>query len=261
MWLLREAELTRLKTVTATLNSPVLQRVKHTHAISPSSPSKRADIHFSSWGFTQHWRKHRPPHGCNLQPGLLLEDVLLCAPSRPRRPVSEIPQEAHITSCADPAVHRHRTVQQDGRLVPQTVESHRVLDDQREDIGAHPGPTSWWDQNHIVPGWSQKEASSSAGSQSQFTLSLCLQPARFGVFFSDAPWGGPGPTGVPKVPEEVQRAGILIKHGQESHLSVGGISFLLCMNLYCVEPEVVWFLFSSFCTLSNDSNVCNTGAG
>lgn len=73
---------------------------------------------------------------------LLLEDVLLSAPSSPRRPVSEIPQEAHITSCADPAVHRHRAVQQDGRLVPQTVESHRVLDDQRGDIGAHPGPTS-----------------------------------------------------------------------------------------------------------------------
>lgn len=77
-----------------------------------------------------------------LQLCLLLEDVLLCALSRPPRPVSEIPQEAHFTSCADPAVHRHRAVQQDGRLVPQTVESHRVLHDQREDIGAPPGLTS-----------------------------------------------------------------------------------------------------------------------
>lgn len=39
MWLLREAELTRLKTVTATLNSPVLQRGRQFHIINHGSRS------------------------------------------------------------------------------------------------------------------------------------------------------------------------------------------------------------------------------
>lgn len=71
---------------------------------------------------------------------------------------------------------------------------------------------------------------------------LRLQPARSAIFFGDAPWGGSGWTGVSKVPEELHRVGLIFGHGQEGHLSVGGVSFLLCVNLYCVEPKVFWFL-------------------
>lgn len=70
MWLLREAELTRLKTVTVTLNSPVLQKAKRTHAISRFRPSQGVDIHLSNWGFAQQWSgwglgKHRHTHCCH----------------------------------------------------------------------------------------------------------------------------------------------------------------------------------------------------
>lgn len=164
MWLLREAELTRLKAVTVTLNSPVLQRVKHKPTMS-FRPSQQVDIQWRSGDEGQQTQVHPL-----LQPLMLhyaclhLEEVLLCALSGPWRPVSEIPQEVHFSSCTDPTIHHHRVVQQDGRLVQQPVEPHWSLDEQREDIGGDPGPTSWPDQNYIIPAWKQKDLHGSTES-------------------------------------------------------------------------------------------------
>lgn len=138
MRLLREAELTRLKAVTVTRNCPVLQRVKQTHAV-------------SRLAVTQQWRDEgqqaRVPS--RLQPlsavrgtRLHLEDVLLRTLPRPHRAVSKIPQEADFSPCTQPAIHGHRVVPQDGSLVPQPVEPHCCLDEQREDIGGRPSPSS-----------------------------------------------------------------------------------------------------------------------
>lgn len=73
---------------------------------------------------------------------LHLEDVLLCTVSRPWRPISKTPQEAQISSCADPTIHHHRVVQQDGHLVLQPVESNWSLDDQRNHVGGDLCPSS-----------------------------------------------------------------------------------------------------------------------
>lgn len=78
-------------------------------------------------------------------------DMLLRALSRPRRTISEAPQEADICPRSEPAGQRGRLVLQHRGPVQQPVEPHRPLDDQWEHSGGEGGLASPpQDHEHII---------------------------------------------------------------------------------------------------------------
>lgn len=215
MWLLREAELTRLDAVTVTLNSPVLQGVIHnkcTHnqanlksvltvkltngrcAVLCSVQAWRICLRSSTgrWHWSQHWPDSsvsrfgsagRTPGGAACLAWLL---------------------------SGWPAGTRQRCRRSDLLTWPQL--HHTYIEEKGKVLFR--------------------------GDQGPSVLHLCHIPARFAVSFGDGPWSSPGRSGVPKVPQELHRARLFFYHSQESDISICWINLLCCVNLYCKWTKI-----------------------